>query len=84
MKNQLVAQLLYDIADLLELKEERFKFIAYRNAARTIEGMSKDIEKEWKEGRLYEIPGIGRGIGEKIEEFLITGRSESYEKLKEY
>ena len=82
MKNPLVAELLFKIADLLEMQEKKFEPIAYRNAARTIEGMSKDIEKEWKEGRLYEIPGIGKGIGEKIEEFLVKGRSDYYDELK--
>src|SRR3989338_4345429 len=82
MKNPLVAELLFKIADLLEMQEKKFEHIAYRNAARTIEGMSKDIENEWKEGRLYEIPGVGRGIGEKIEEFLVKGRSDYYDELK--
>ncbi len=82
MKNPLVAKLLYDIADLLELQNVQFKPNAYRAAARTIEGMSKDIESEWKEGRLYDIPGVGKGIGEKIEEFLSTEKSSYLEELK--
>ena len=82
MKNPLVAKLLFDIADLLEMQDVQFKPNAYRAAARAIEGMSKDIEHEWKEGRLYDIPGVGRGIGEKIEEFLATGKSTYLEEMK--
>ncbi|MBI4162048.1 MAG: DNA polymerase/3'-5' exonuclease PolX [Candidatus Aenigmarchaeota archaeon] len=82
MKNSLIAKLLYDIADLLELQNVQFKPNAYRAAARTIEGMSKDIESEWKEGRLYDVPGVGKGIGEKIEEFLATEKSSYLEELK--
>ncbi len=82
MKNPLVSELLFKIADLLEMQDVQFKPNAYRAAARAVEGMSKDIETEWKEGRLYEIPGIGRGIGEKIEELLATGCSSYYDEMK--
>ena len=83
MDNIRVAKLLFDIADLLEMKEEDFfKPRAYRRAAMNIESMNEDIQDVWKEGKLLEIPGVGKGIAEKIEEYLKTGKCKGYEELK--
>jgi DNA polymerase (family 10) len=83
MKNQLVADILYQIADLLDLKGEIFfKTRAYRMAAQTIEVYDEDIENVSKEGRLQEIPGIGEALAKKITEIVDTGRLEYFEKLK--
>ena len=86
MKNQEVAEILYKLADLLELQDEiRFKYLAYRKAAQTIESLQKDILKIYKEGgvkALEEIHSIGSGIAEKIEEILETNRLKYYEDLK--
>lgn len=86
MKNQELAKLLYSIADMLEIKNVKWKPIAYRKAARAIESLSKDIEEIYKEGgikALEEIPGVGKSIAKKIVEFLKTGKIKKYEKLKE-
>lgn len=83
MKNREVANLLYEIADLLELKGEMiFKIRAYRRAAQAIESTSKDIEDVWKEGKLDDIPGVGKGIAEKIGEYLEKGCLRYLEELK--
>ena len=83
MKNQEVAQLLYDIADIMEIKGEVvFKVNAYRRAARSIESLSRDIEQICIEGKLDEVPGVGRGIAEKIGEYLNDGKSKYLESLK--
>ncbi|HDN97890.1 MAG TPA: DNA polymerase/3'-5' exonuclease PolX, partial [bacterium] len=37
------------------------------------------IEELWKNGKLEEIPGIGKGMAEKIEEYLKTGKMKKYE-----
>ncbi len=61
MLNEKVASILYEIADLLELKGgEPFKPRAYRNAAHTIEEMREDIEDVYRQGKLRGIPGVGR------------------------
>src|SRR3970282_566253 len=64
-----VARVLYEIADLLEMKgEDRFRPIAYRRAAREIEAIPEDLEDLWREGglpRLRRISGIGGGIAGK-------------------
>ncbi len=82
MRNIEVAKLLYKIADLLEMKGEDFKPVAYRRAARAIESMSEDIEALWRGGKLEEIPGVGEHIALKISEFLKTGKLKYYKDLK--
>ncbi len=82
MKNREVAQLLYKIADLLEIQGVDWKPQAYRKAAQNIEVLDNDISDLYKQGKLDEIPGVGKGIIKKIEEYLKTGKSSSYQKLK--
>ena len=77
------ADLLESIARLLELKGENlFKIRAYTHAARALETFTGDLSKMAAEGRLGEIPGIGKAIAEKIGEWVATGRLEYYEQLK--
>ena len=82
MKNQEVSELLNEIADYLELKEETFKVRAYRKAALVIQSLSDDIEEIWRKGKLEEIPSVGEGIAKKISDFLENGHSSYLEKLK--
>jgi DNA polymerase (family 10) len=83
MKNQLVVDILYQIADLLDLKGENFfKTRAYRLAAQTIEVLDEDIKIISEEGRLNSIPGIGDALAKKITEIVETGKLEFFEKLK--
>ena len=71
MKNQFVADILYQIADLLDLKGEIFfKTRAYRIAAQTIEVLDEDIEVVSNENRLREIEGIGEALDKKIKELV--------------
>ena len=58
MKNRFVADILYQIADLLDVKGEIFfKTRAYRIAAQKIETLDEDIETVSNENRLQSIPG---------------------------
>src|SRR3989344_1602070 len=82
MKNLEFAELLNEIADYLEFQNEPFKIRAYRKAGLVIEGLSEDIEKVWKEGRLEELPGIGEGIAKKIDDFLKNSKSMYLDELK--
>jgi len=83
MKNQFVAETLYMIADLLDLKGDLFfKTRAYRMAAQTIEALEDDIEKIVHQGTLESIPGIGEALAKKITELIQTGKLEYLERLK--
>jgi len=82
LKNVLVAKILNEIADILEMKDIEFKPRAYRRAARTVESLSKPIEEFHEKGKLEELPGIGEGIAKKISEIIEKGTSQYYENLK--
>jgi DNA polymerase (family X) len=82
MKNQLIAKILYNIADILELQEIQWKPQAYRNAAQTIESLSEDIAEIYKRNELDDLPGIGEHISKKIIEIIKTGKLKYYTKLK--
>ena len=83
MKNRFVADILYQIADLLDVKGEIFfKTRAYRIAAQTIEVLNEDIETVSNENRLQSIPGVGEALAKKITEIVETGKLEYFEKLK--
>lgn len=81
--NQHVAKLFADIGDLLEIKgENRFKVLAYRNAADHIENLSFDLYDYWESGGdLRQIEGIGQAISEKIDEKFKTGKLGFWDKL---
>jgi len=82
VKNREVAGLLYEMAELLELHaENRFKIIAFSKAARAIESLPEDISLVCREKRLQSIPGVGKAIAQKVEEYLKTGRIESHQEL---
>jgi DNA polymerase (family 10) len=83
MKNQFVADTLYMIADLLDLKGEIFfKTRAYRMAAQAIEALDEDIERLVNQKTLESIPGIGEALAKKITELIQTGKLEYLERLK--
>lgn len=83
MNNKQLADTFTLIADLLEIKGEViFKTIAYRKAAESLIGLSRDASEYSKEKTLLEIPGVGKAIAEKIDELLATGKLEFLEKLK--
>ncbi|MFH1623157.1 MAG: DNA polymerase/3'-5' exonuclease PolX [Candidatus Aenigmatarchaeota archaeon] len=85
MKNALVAGILYQVADLLEMQDVPFKPQAYRRAARAIESLQKPIEDIVREGgtaALEDIPGVGKAIAEKVDEIVRTGALAYLDELK--
>lgn len=84
MNNRELAQVLENIADLLEIKGEQiYKVLAYRKAAQGILDLGRDVRAVWDEGALETIPGVGKAISGKIDELLQTGKLGFYERLKE-
>ena len=83
-KNQ-VANLLDEIASLLELKEgsNPFEVRAYQNASRAVNGLDGDIEQLTREGKLKGVPGLGSTIIKRIEEVVETGHIALYDELVE-
>ncbi|MHB1001146.1 MAG: DNA polymerase/3'-5' exonuclease PolX [Armatimonadota bacterium] len=83
IKNNDVAELLENIADMLEIKGDSiFRVRAYRDASRQIESLTEDIEDIVQKGELCDIPGIGEGLAGRIKEYVETGRSSYYEDLR--
>lgn len=81
--NEPVVSLLNEIADILELTgSDRFRPIAYRRAARTVEALPKPISEYIRDGTISELPGIGEAISQKIKEFVTTGRLAYLDNLK--
>ncbi len=85
MKNNEVAEIFEEIADILEILQINWKPKAYRKAALNILSLSQNIDDIYKKSGikgLEEIPGIGEGLAKKIIEYLTTGKIIEYEKLK--
>lgn len=82
MKNQQIANIFNEIAEILELKGENvFRIRAYRRAAQNLDGLSKDVGSLTEE-ELSAIPGIGKDLAGKIHEYLETGKIVKHEELK--
>src|SRR2546425_367723 len=83
MDKDQIADVLTDIATLLELKGENpFKSRAYINAARIVETADEPMEKLVAENRLGEFRGIGDALQKKIAELVKTGKLQYYEELR--
>ncbi|RMD57682.1 PHP domain-containing protein, partial [Candidatus Woesearchaeota archaeon] len=84
MKNQKIARMFREIADVYAMRGVEWKPQAYRRAARAIESLGTPIEQVYAQGgrsALEDIPGIGKSFSEKIEEFLKTGKMRAYERM---
>jgi DNA polymerase (family 10) len=83
MNNRQLADTFTLIANLSEIKGEViYKTLAYRRAAENLAALSREASEYWKEGKLEEIPGVGKAISEKLDELLRTGKLKFLEKLK--
>ena len=81
--NRRLATLFRAMADQLEARRENVhRTRAYRRAAESVLRLNDDIVSITERGGLKEIPGIGKDLAAKIEEFLKTGSIEAYEQLK--
>ncbi len=77
-----IIDLLERIGTMMEIKGENpFKIRAYFAGARTLQTMEDDLGEVIAEGRLGDIPGIGKALTEKIESLHTTGKLEFYDKL---
>ena len=83
MENVEIAERLSEVADLLEIQEANpFRVRAYRNAVRTIEGLTRSLADMVEEGEdLTELSGIGEDISGYITEMVETGEFELLREL---
>ncbi len=83
MRNKEVAEALYEISELLILKNENvFKVRAYERASEIVASLPEPIEFIADKNTLTDIPGIGESIAEKIREYLKTGNIPFLQELK--
>src|SRR5574337_1327572 len=75
LHNADIAAVFDEIADLLEREAANpFRIRAYRNAARVIEGLGRELPRMVAEGEdLTTLPGIGPDLSAKIRELAETG-----------
>jgi DNA polymerase (family X) len=82
--NKEIADILNEVADYLELKgENEYRISSYRNAARTVLGLSESISKMAKDKQdIQSLPDIGERIADKITEIARSGQLKQMEQLK--
>jgi len=75
MENVEVARTLEEMADLLEIQgANAFRVRAYRNAARTVDGLTRSLVDMVAAGEdLTELPAVGKNVAAHIVELLKTG-----------
>ncbi|MDS0281308.1 DNA polymerase/3'-5' exonuclease PolX [Haloarcula onubensis] len=84
-RNDEIAGLLEEFADLLDAKGVEYKPRAYRRAAENIRDHPGDVEGLAAEGEdaVGEIEGVGDAISAKVVEYFETGRIEELHELRE-
>jgi len=83
MRNAEIAAALRELGILYELDgADRFRVLAYRDAARAVRDSPLSMEQLSEEGRLTEVSGVGKTLAEKITTLIETGSIPSAEKLK--
>ena len=82
--NNDVAEIFDELADLLEIKgENQFRVRAYRNAARTVAGLTRSVaDLAAEEKGLDGIPGIGKDLADKIRTIVATKKLPVLEDMK--
>lgn len=82
--NEDVAVVFDEIADLLEIENDNpFRIRAYRNAARTLRELGREIRTLITENAdLTRLPGIGKDLAAKIREIVETGHCQTLQKLR--
>lgn len=81
MLNEEVARIFERMARVLAFRaEDRFRIMAYERAAVSIRDLEEDLASLSKEGRLEEIPGVGKDLAAMIEEYVRTGHIKRYER----
>jgi len=84
LTNLKIAELLRDVAASYQLQDsQKFKFqiIAYERAADAVEHATSELKDLWDDGKLEDVPGIGPGIAEHLDELFRTGKSKHFDTL---
>jgi DNA polymerase (family 10) len=84
VQNSDVKDLFNKVADLLEIEGANpFRVRAYRNAARSISGLTRNVSEMVRKGQdITGVAGIGKDLAGKIREIVETGRLAQLEELE--
>ncbi|MFP4432735.1 MAG: DNA polymerase/3'-5' exonuclease PolX [Spirochaetaceae bacterium] len=84
-RNRDIVSILNEVADLLDIQgANAFRVRSYRNAARTVEDLDREVSDLIESGKdLSELPDIGQSIADKLTEIVETGRLQQLDELKE-
>lgn len=84
-ENEKIAERLFELAELLEMKDANsFRIQAYRSAATTIQRYPRKISDMVEaEVDLTRLHGVGNDIANKIKEIVSSGELEQLENLKQ-
>lgn len=83
MRNDQVAKILLNIADLYQLKGgNTYRVRAYQRAASEINSLAEPLDEIEGQGKLESIPGVGKSIADVMRSILATGTAPIYEHLK--
>jgi len=81
--NKEIAKLLKTIAAAYEVKKgNKFRVMAYDRAATAVEHATSELKDLWDDGKLEEVPGIGKSIAQYLDELFRFGRVKHFEKIK--
>lgn len=81
--NKDIAKLLREIsASYVAKGENRFKIVAYSNAADSIEHATSELRDLWEERRLDTVPGLGQSIRKHLDELFRTGKVKHFYEVK--
>lgn len=83
LSNRDVAAELALIADILQiLGDNKFRVIAFQNAAEAIRTYGQDVNALHAEGKLKTIPGVGKAIADSVGAMLENGEAKDFAELK--
>ena len=85
MDNKTIANILYEVADLLEVDGgDSFRIRSYRRAAEAVDGWPQQVSMLVNEPKqLLEVPGIGKGMVANIQELETQGKLQLHQELLE-
>ncbi|HPC93524.1 MAG TPA: DNA polymerase/3'-5' exonuclease PolX [Sedimentisphaerales bacterium] len=84
MRNAILSAIFDQMADIMEiLGEDPFRINSYRKVSRAIAELPVDVGVLLNDGRLAQIPGIGKSSLAKIQEFVAGNRVAAHEELLE-
>ncbi len=82
LTNTTIAKLLRQVsAAYTIIGENRFKIMAYDRAAQAVDHATSELKDLWDDGRLEDLPAIGKSLTGHLNELFKTGKVNGWEKV---